>query len=187
MSTSPLTQDVTIFCHPYTECSQQSHTLLRRAASLYSGLPETALGPLETTEWGKPFFPCHPNLNFSISHSGEWWLCGFSSAPLGLDVQIHKVQAPLESLSRRFFHPSEDTFLAADGYRRFFDLWCAKESWVKYIGEGFFRDPDSFSVVAADGTFPSAKDADLRLLPFHPGYSLCLCARQIGAVTIRDF
>lgn len=184
---SPLTQDVTIFCHPYAECSQQSHTLLRRAASLYSGLPETALGPLETTEWGKPFFPHHPNLHFSISHSGQWWLCGFSSRPVGLDLQIHRTHASPENLSRRFFHPLEDAFLARNHYVPFFDLWCAKESWVKYTGHGFYDAPESFSVVSADGCFPCTDDAQLCLIPFRPEYSLCLCAQRLENHSLRMF
>ena len=184
---SPFSQDVTVFCHPYTECSHQSHTLLYRAAALYSGLSQAQLGPLETAARGKPFFPEHPHLHFSISHSGDWWLCGFSSCPLGLDLQIHRTHVSPDKLSRRFFHPLEDGFLERNHHVQFFDLWCAKESWVKYTGHGFYDTPESFSVVSPDGRFPCMDDAALCLIPFRPEYSLCLCTNRPGTWRMQMF
>lgn len=181
-----LPPDVTIFRHPHTEGDGTSRTLLRRAAGRYSSLSDAQLGPVETDEWGKPFFPAHPHLHFSVTHSGDWWLCGFSKQPLGLDLQVHRSHVSPETLSRRFFHPLEDAFLAKEGYQRFFDLWCAKESWVKYTGHGFFDIPESFSVVSAEGQFPAMEGAQLRLKAFGPEYSLCLCARQLGQIRILD-
>ena len=177
---SPFSQDVTVFCHPYGECSHQSRALLYRAAAVYSGLSEAELGPVETTPQGKPFFPEHPDLHFSISHSGSWWMCGFSSHPLGLDLQIHRTHFSPKKLSRRFFHPVEDAFLDKKDYIPFFDLWCAKESWVKYTGHGFYDPPESFSVVSPEGRFPFVDGAAFALIPFQPDYSLCLCTHRPG-------
>ena len=177
---SPFSHDVTVFCHPYTENSRQSHTLLYRAAARYSGLSQPELGSVETTPQGKPFFPHHPRLHFSISHSGDWWVCGFSSCPLGLDLQLHRTHVSPDKLSRRFFHPLEHAFLEERDYVPFFDLWCAKESWVKYTGRGFYDPPESFSVVSPDGRFPGVDGAVLSLIPFQPDYSLCLCTHRPG-------
>ena len=178
---------VTIFLHPFREGGDGSHTLLVQATQRYSGLGPRALGELRTGPWGKPFFPQVPRLHFSLTHSGEWWLCAFSDRPLGLDLQIHRSYADPARLARRFFHPLEDAWLARAQYRDFFDLWCAKESWVKYTGRGFFDDPADFSVVDRQGRFPVRGGLQLCLLPFAPGYSLCLCARQIGAVAWQEF
>lgn len=168
--------NITIFSAPFSEEGLTSHTLLYQAAQQYSGLSASELGPLESTPWGKPSFSRTSHIHFSITHSGSWWLCGFSDAPLGLDLQIHRSHTPPSRLSQRFFHPLEDAFLARDNYSRFFDLWCAKESWVKYTGHGFFDDPGSFSVVSHDGSFPILPGVVLRLLPFMQGYSLCVCS-----------
>ncbi len=176
--------NVTIFSAPFSEESRTSHTLLYQAARQYSGLSASELGPLESTLRGKPSFSCAPHIHFSITHSGSWWLCGFSDAPLGLDLQIHRSHIPPSRLSQRFFHPLEDTFLARDDYSRFFDLWCAKESWVKYTGHGFFDDPGSFSVVSHDGRFPTMPGVILRLLPFTEGYSLCLCMENLSKIYV---
>lgn len=174
--------DVTIFHCLSPEEDRQSHTLLYQAAKACSGLSPEQLGTLETNPWGKPSFSLRPDLHFSITHSGDWWLCGFSVRPLGLDLQVHRSHAAPAALSRRFFHPMEDAFLSREGYRSFFDLWSAKESWVKYTGRGFFDDPGSFSAVSDTGDFPVMDGAQLRLLPFAPGYSLCLCAQHLGTV-----
>ena len=103
---------VTIFRHPFWEGGDGSHTLLVQAAQRYSGLAPGAFGELRTGPWGKPFFPQGPGLHFSLTHSGEWWLCAFSDRPLGLDLQIHRSYADPARLARRFFHPREDAWLA---------------------------------------------------------------------------
>ena len=175
-----------IFRAPFSEGGPGSHALQLRAASRYSGLSPAALGELRTGPWGKPSFSQVPSLHFSLTHSGQWWLCAFASVPLGLDLQIHRSHADPGRLSRRFFHPREDAWLAQNRYRDFFDVWCAKESWVKYTGHGFFDDPATFSVVDEAGNFPALEGVRLRLLPFAPGYSLCLCAREETVVEWHD-
>lgn len=171
--------DAVIFSAPFADGSSDSHAFLLQAARRYSELSPEELGDLETNSWGKPCFPAHPDLHFSITHSGDWWLCAFSGSPVGLDLQIHRSYAAPETLSRRFFHPREDAFLSLDGYRRFFDLWCAKESWVKYTGHGFTDIPESFSVVSCGGEFPAMEGVQMRLLPFAEGYSLCICSQAL--------
>ena len=75
---------VTIFYCLSPEEDRQSHALLYRSAGIFSGLSAEELGPLETNPWGKPSFSLRPDLHFSITHSQDWWLCGFSSALLQL-------------------------------------------------------------------------------------------------------
>ena len=175
-----------LFRAPFREGSDRSHDLLRQAAGQYSGLPPGALGPLEAGPWGKPFFPRQPGLHFSLSHSGDWWLCAFFPRPVGLDVQVHRSFSPPQVLSRRFFHPRDDAFLAQGGYRDFFPLWSAKESYVKFTGQGLYLDPERFSVVSPEGEFPRIPGAWLQLLPFDPGYSLCLCTGLPASAELRE-
>ena len=176
---APAPAGAAIYCAPFQEGAAGSRALLLQAAQRCAGLSARELGPVETGPWGKPRFSRLPRLHFSVSHSGHWWLCAFSGQPLGLDLQIHRSYTDPARLSRRFLHPKEDAYLAQNGYRDFFDLWAAKESWVKLTGRGFYDDPASFSVVSPQGHFPAVEGACLRLLPFRPGYSLCLCAREV--------
>ena len=174
---------VILFTAPYSEGDHHSHTLLRRAAAILAGRDP---GGVEREAWGKPFFPDLPALHFSISHSGDWWLCAFSDRPVGIDIQRCGSFVPPETLSRRFFHPQEDDFLALQGYERFYDLWTAKESYVKFTGRGFYDEPESFSMVDENGNFPAAKSAQLRHIPFQEGYSLCVCAEHLENIVFRE-
>ena len=174
---------ITVFTAPYSDECRHSHDLLRRAAAI---LLDRDPGAVAQGQWGKPYFPEADTLYFSISHSGEYWLCAFSAQPVGIDIQRRESYLPPEKLSHRFFHPREDTFLAQDGYERFYDLWTAKESFVKFTGRGFFDEPDSFSVVGEGGSFPTAPGAQLRHIPFRDGYSVCICSEEIGGIVFRE-
>ena len=177
---------VALYRHPFAEGGAGSRDLLALAARRHTGLPLSHFREIVCNPWGKPAFVREPHLHFSVSHSGGWWLCAFSPQPVGLDLQLHRAQADLARLSRRFFHPLEDRWLAREGYARFFELWSAKESWVKYLGRGFYLDPGEFSLVSPQGRFPVSPlgegTARFLPLPFQEGYSLWLCARQIQRV-----
>ena len=176
---------VTIYRSPAAEGDRLSRARLTRAVCLHTGLHPDRLGEPAVTPMGKPYFPALPKLHCSVTHSGAWWLCACSAQPVGLDLQIHRSHTDPATLSRRFFHPLEDNWLARDGYRSFFDLWCAKESWVKYTGRGLYDGTESFHVVSPAGGFPAMEGVELRLLPFATGYSLCLCAREIGQIRFQ--
>ena len=191
------------------ERKRLSHTLLREAASLYlvrcgricgENAAEAERWQLEEGPYGKPRFVECPDLHFSISHSGSCWCCAFSTSPIGLDIQAHgfgkgalpqeaegeRLRLRMQRISDRFFHPYERLWLENGG--DFFAVWAAKESYVKYTGEGMHRSFDSFAVADENGLLPFVKGegahAQLRKLPAPAGYSLCLCAERIGVVEI---
>ena len=174
-----MSADYNIYVFPY-EKGGDSRALLREAAARETGLSPGAFA-VETGPWGKPFFPNRPALHFSVTHSGGWWLCAFGSAPVGLDLQDHR-PAPREKLARRYFHPDEVSFLEARGFEGFFDIWAAKESYVKYTGQGLYTPLDSFSVVQGDGF--AVCGAQLRPLDFCPAHSLCLCTEDPGRIAL---
>jgi len=104
-------------------------------------------------QWGKPFLPDHPNLHFSLSHSGKWAMCALGNRPLGCDVEA--TGRGNEKLSKRFFHPEEQQVLAAlapdtrpEWQREFARIWTRKESWLKADGHGLSLGMESFSVLA---------------------------------------
>ena len=175
-------QRVTIYSAAYDRSPGASHRLLRQAAQLYApGLTEPALA---SDEHGKPYFPDAPQLHFSISHSGERWLCAFSDAPVGLDVQQHRA-CQMQALARRFFAPAEQKFLEQTAYAPFFDLWCAKESYLKYTGEGL-SGLETVCTVSPEGGFLSVPGVSLRLLPLFTGYSACVCTAAPAEVCVQS-
>lgn len=164
----------------------ESRQCLARCAALYAGQsPDGAQErwPVQCEERGKPFFPTAKQVYCSVSHSGDYWIGAFSRQALGVDLQEHRpIRA--QALSRRFFHPAEDQYLACNGYREFYRVWTAKESFVKYSGEGISGKFSRFSVAGPQGMLPCVAGLQLRQVPFRWGYSLSLCAEEISAVTI---
>ena len=169
---------VTIYYAPLPEGAGGSHRLLRRAA------PQLTDGTLARQANGKPYFSAAPELQFSISHSGGLWACAFADAPVGLDLQLHRPCRAL-ALARRFFAPEEAAWLQVHGEAAFFDLWSAKESWLKYTGRGLSALQEAI-VVSPDGRFPVRADAQLQLLPVFDGFSLCVCTRGPAQIVFRE-
>ena len=100
---------------------------------------------VEKTLRGKPFFPKIPKLHLSISHSGAYWVCALATEEIGVDIQehvMHRNETRQEAvvrfakMARRFFHPVEAGFVEAESFYRFFGVWAARESYVKYTGQG---------------------------------------------------
>lgn len=170
-------------------CRAQSdhptHDRLTRFADEYAqaaGLPPVT-DKIVYGSRGKPAFE-DSRIHFSVSHSGEFWACAFSDAPIGLDLQQHKACA-MSSITRRFFHPQETDWLQATDYADFFAVWAAKESYVKYTGEGITDAFSAFCVVN-NGTISHCNDAAFEYLPFREEYTLCVCTPEAVPVTLID-
>ena len=110
-----------------------------------------------TGEKGKPYFKDFPDLHFSISHSGQMVLVALSDRVVGADIQEWKELKA--DIAGRFFHPKETAYLrglpASASEKAFFDLWCLKESYIKYTGEGLSQPLDEmdFTPVLQGGGF----------------------------------
>lgn len=83
---------------------------------------------------GKPVLP-DGGLHFSVSHSAGLIAFAAGRAPLGLDVQ--RLGEP-RSGAARFFTEGERRYIAASPSPddAFFEVWTAKEAYVKYLGTG---------------------------------------------------
>ena len=101
-------------------------------------------------KWKKPYFTEPKGVKFSISHSGNLWMCAISDREVGLDVQKEN-SCKRERVARRFFHPQETEWLSGQDHRDFFRVWAAKESYVKYIGDGLVYGMEKFCVVDEQG------------------------------------
>jgi 4'-phosphopantetheinyl transferase len=125
---------------------KKTDTLVREALCVYAakeGLDiseEAALNAkIERTENGKPFFPDIENVHFSVSHSGQMWICLMADSCVGIDIQEMK-HGRYKEIADRYFGPHEDHFVALWGDEGFIDLWVRKESIVKYKGSTLARD-----------------------------------------------
>jgi 4'-phosphopantetheinyl transferase len=93
------------------------------------------------SERGKPFLKANSTgIEFNVSHSEDKALLAIAlNRRVGIDVEYIR---PIEvlSLAKRFFQESEysllSTFEGMEQLRGFFQLWTAKEAYLKAIGEG---------------------------------------------------
>ena len=142
------------------------------------------------TNKGKPFFAGTQEVFVSLSHSGDHCIVAIAPCQVGVDLQSHD-RFPNETeadalqrylrLSKRFFHPAEHAYVVSQPQERFFVVWTAKESYVKYTGAGLDDDFWTYSVLP-DAPFPvdgwSAQQVYFQMIPFLPQYSLCLCTQM---------
>ncbi len=87
---------------------------------------------------GKPFSPF---LQFNYSDSNDYLVFAFSKYhPLGIDIEFMDQQFDYPSILQEILHPSEleifHTLPPDEKQKTFFDLWTAKEAYLKYNGQG---------------------------------------------------
>ena len=111
---------------------------------------------IHTDENGKPHLEGVEGFHFNLSHAGSYVAIAYGDAPVGLDVEQYRTDADIDALSKRFYTPDEQRSLdqtPPDQHReRFFQIWTAKESILKYWGTGLRRSLDSFSTLTAQQT-----------------------------------
>jgi 4'-phosphopantetheinyl transferase len=134
----------------------QAHVCLRQILSQYTSRSAGSLR-FRSTESGKPFLEDSGGsspLNFNLSHSAELAVVAVTTAAeIGVDVEQIRPIPEWEDISRSTFHPDEaDWVRSCPSELRneaFFQVWTAKEAYVKAMGLGLAHPLDSFSVVGS--------------------------------------
>jgi len=127
-----------------------SRALLRVLLSRYTGIEPQRLA-IERGKHGKPHVNAGHCLEFNVAHSRDRVLYGFSTRPLGVDIEAIVRRTDLSSVATHFFSPSERHalgLLQPGKYERiFYRIWTAKEAYLKALGDGLTVPLDSFSVL----------------------------------------
>lgn len=102
--------------------------------------------PLAYEAGGRPFFADH-HADFNISHSRNMaalaWRANAETADrprrVGCDIQYADPRKRHAAVSRHFFLPPEQDYIAAasgegEALRRFYRVWVLKEAWLKMRG-----------------------------------------------------
>ena len=123
----------------------------RAPASVLKGLlPGEKKGP-----HGKPYFyePEFEGVFFSRSDTRGYKTIGFSDGEIGVDCENTEGRPGIESrflmIAKRYFSEDELGYLepgASGAAGRFFEIWTAKEAYMKFTGKGFSEGFRSFSV-----------------------------------------
>lgn len=118
--------------------------LLRRLLSLHLGRPSEQL-VWSRAEHGKPYL-LDGSCFFNLTHSEEVAALAVGPTELGLDIEDRRRRVEFLALGRRFFAAPEATELekASDPRRMFFDIWTAKEAYIKALGDGLTHPLDQF-------------------------------------------
>lgn len=157
-----------------TERSALRRGTARRIVARQMDCPEDEV-IIEHDAAGRPLLalPGTPQLHLSLATRAGVVAVGLARHPLGVDVEAVDAEAapPLDLL-----HPDERRWLGATALAArplaFARLWAAKEAYVKALGTGFRRPPESFAVaLASEATFhvddpsgPSAAAGALHLM-----------------------
>lgn len=112
---------------------------------------------------GRPLLtqPAGTELQLSLATRSGLVALALAHRPVGVDVE--RID-PLQEQPLSVLHPREQAALRAlDETARplvFARLWCAKEAYVKALGLGFVRAPDSFAVSLDTSDRFSISDAE---------------------------
>ncbi len=93
---------------------------------------------------GKPFIPQQnnpDNLQFNLSHSEDKAIYGIRfQGWIGVDIEKIREIKEIDNLTKRFFCSEEFRFIQGlkgqDKQKAFFQIWTAKEAYLKGIGVG---------------------------------------------------
>ncbi|MBQ8509131.1 MAG: 4'-phosphopantetheinyl transferase superfamily protein [Clostridia bacterium] len=122
------------------------------------------------TDRGKPYVTGMDGIFFSIAHSHGLCLAVVSDREIGADIEQNRPGGDrLNRLAARFFTPDEAAYVREDIEPRFYEIWTAKESFIKYTGEGLARPLPSFSVL----------ESELQFTHFRTGeHTICVCSDE---------
>ena len=132
-----------------------------------------------TSERGKPYLIDHPEIHFSLSHSGEMAIAAFDSEEIGCDIERKR---PLsKEVLNRCFSEEEKSYVrsSTDKDDAFTRIWVYKESFLKAIGTGIAFDLSSFSALPKGREIVLKQNADPRDWRIEeikiPGYIAAVC------------
>jgi 4'-phosphopantetheinyl transferase len=127
-----------------------SHACLRVVLSRYLDCkPDQVF--FTVGEYGKPTLSSNLDLDFNLSHSGDYALISVAcNHKVGIDVEHFRPDLEINKVARRFFSEEENSEL--DGLspeqqtRGFFNCWTRKEAYIKGHGLGLSLPLESFDV-----------------------------------------
>lgn len=178
--------------------------LLSRYTRYWPGRIRYTHGPHGKPSLAHPrFFPSGTDLEFSISHSGDYALIGITRGrPFGLDIERLRPIADAGEQIERFFTPTESAdFNALPPEHQphgFFNCWTRKKSFVRALGEGFAQTMPRCEVTLVPGKPPKLRrhallpgdEARWMMFSFEPasGYTAAISIMSTRAdLSFRDF
>ncbi len=125
---------------------------------------------------GKPYLVNHPEIQYNISHSGDFIVCAVSGVPVGIDIQEKRVVDVVKVGSKIFPNEEYREFLKSeDKQDEFFRQWVLNESYLKWTGDGLTKD---LRVLKREGWH--------QFLHFHTNYLCAIWSGKPMNIEIRE-
>lgn len=118
-------------------------------------------------EHGKPYVTNIP-AHFSISHSGKYTVLAISDRPIGIDLETIREFSAITA--HKLFNEAELKYIAGTTPARrksvmqqcFFEIWTAKEAYLKYTGKGLSGGINSL-ILDIENNKPIPKNKNIKL------------------------
>jgi 4'-phosphopantetheinyl transferase len=134
------------------------------------------------TQKGKPYIDDH--LSISVSYSYNWIVCAVSNNTIGVDIEkvnnlifdYNLVEYVLTKNEKRKF----DSIKSINNQQSyFFSIWTAKESLVKFLGEGITNE--NISQIDVKGNYAKYKNKIYNISSqiFNNCFWLSVCQKQL--------
>lgn len=123
---------------------QTAHLILAKIIEKYQ-LDKSLLNAIQRTKSGRPFIN-HPNIDFNISHSGEWVAVIFcyskTKKVVGIDIEHPQKKRRFKALIQYYASSQEQTELLENPQKleqHFYLSWCLREAILKSQGIGIVK------------------------------------------------
>ena len=122
---------------------------------------------IQKSPMGKPFLKNSKNIDFNITHSGDWVACAIDSgdsANIGIDIEYIK-DINLTDFEE-ILSPKETDYINGK-LENFYQIWTLKESYIKALGVGIYKPLSSFTVQPYDKHYAKVFQDDYHKKQWH--------------------
>ena len=172
----------------YKKREDQVRTLLAHTLSKMVLAQELSLTPqhlsYKVTKYGKYELANH-EMFFNLSHSNEYVVCAVSHKRVGIDIE--KKQQRNFQLFTNVWSDREKKHYNIYDRTTFYQLWTAKESYVKYLGIGLSTSLPDISVYkdGSIGEHQQRSEAQIEYVNVDKEYVCAVCSEeQIDSIEI---
>jgi len=102
---------------------------------------------IEKSPMGKPFLKNSKNIDFNITHSGNWVACAIDTNNIGIDIEQIK---DINLTDFEEILSTEETDYINGSQENFYQIWTLKESYIKALGVGVYKPLSSFTIQPYD-------------------------------------
>jgi 4'-phosphopantetheinyl transferase len=123
-------------------------------------------------EHGKPALLPFSNVEFNLSHAGDWAMIAVTRAiPVGVDIERIRPNVAMVPILRRLGETNAENDLP-DETQQLYQVWTRREAKSKAAGGTLFDKPTG-NIGAVDLTAPAGYTASVALVGYEPDVRYC--------------